>query len=67
MVRRTGRSANSLKSCTSVRMQFIVVHRIWKIAGVKPHRLERYMASNDADFESKAAAIIGLYLNHPFV
>jgi len=41
------------------------VHRIWKIAGVKPHRLERYMASNDADFENKAAAIIGLYLNPP--
>ena len=26
------------------------VHRIWRIAGVKPHRLERYMASNDPDF-----------------
>lgn len=27
------------------------VHRIWKRAGVKPHRLERYMAGNDPDFE----------------
>ena len=41
------------------------VHRIWRTAGVKPHRLERYMASDDPDFESKAAAIIGLYLNPP--
>jgi transposase len=41
------------------------VHRIWKTAGVKPHRLERYMASNDPDFESKAADVIGLYLNPP--
>jgi hypothetical protein len=41
------------------------VHRIWRTAGVKPHRLERYLASNDPDFESKAAAIIGLYLNPP--
>jgi len=24
------------------------VHRIWRKAGVKPHRLERYMASNDS-------------------
>jgi len=41
------------------------VHRIWRAAGVKPHRLERYMASNDPDFETKAADIIGLYLNPP--
>lgn len=41
------------------------VHRIWRAAGVKPHRLERYLASDDPDFESKAADIIGLYLNPP--
>ena len=41
------------------------VHRIWRAAGVKPHRLERYMASDDPDFESKAADVIGLYLNPP--
>ena len=37
------------------------VHRVWRAAGVKPHRLERYMVSDDLDFESKAADIIGLY------
>jgi len=41
------------------------VHRIWRTAGLKPHRLERYMASNDPDFERKAAHIIGLYLDPP--
>jgi transposase len=41
------------------------VHRIWRKAGVKPHRLERYMVSDDPDFETKAADIIGLYLNPP--
>jgi len=41
------------------------VHRIWRTAGVKPHRLKRYMASDDPDFETKAAEIIGLYLNPP--
>jgi len=41
------------------------VHRVWKIAGLRPHRLERYMASDDPDFESKAAAVIALYLNPP--
>ena len=41
------------------------VQRILAQAQLKPHRLERYMASNDPDFESKAADIIGLYLNPP--
>jgi transposase len=42
-----------------------LIARIWKEADLKPHRLERYMASNDPQFEEKAAAIIGLYLNRP--
>ncbi len=42
-----------------------LIARIWKEADLKPHRLERYMASNDPEFEKKAAAIIGLYLNPP--
>ncbi len=42
-----------------------MIARIWKEADLKPHRLDRYMASNDPKFEEKAAAIIGLYLNPP--
>ena len=42
-----------------------LIARIWKEAELKPHRLERYMASNDPHFEEKAAAIIGLYMNPP--
>jgi len=42
-----------------------LIARIWKEADLKPHRLERYMASNDPAFEQKAATIIGLYLNPP--
>jgi transposase len=41
------------------------VHRVWQEAGLKPHRLEPYMASDDPEFEVKAADIIGLYLNPP--
>jgi|SRR5579871_1424486 len=41
------------------------VQRIWHKARLKPHRLERYMASNDPDFESKAADFIALYLSPP--
>lgn len=41
------------------------VARIWAKHGIKPHRLEGYLASNDPDFEAKAADVIGLYLNPP--
>src|SRR6202043_209871 len=41
------------------------VYRVWKEAGLKPHRLERYLASDDPEFETKAADIIGLYLDPP--
>lgn len=41
------------------------VQRVLTQAQLRPHRLDRYMASNDPDFEQKAADIIGLYLNPP--
>ena len=41
------------------------VHRIWSKTKLKPHRLDRYMASNDPSFEEKAADIIGLYMDPP--
>lgn len=43
----------------------MMVQRTWQKAGLKPHRIERYMASNDPDFERKAADIIGLYMKPP--
>lgn len=41
------------------------VHRVWRQFGIQPHRLRRYMASDDPQFEEKAADVIGLYLNPP--
>jgi transposase len=43
----------------------MMVARVWRKHGLKPQRIERYMASNDPDFQKKAADIIGLYLNPP--
>jgi transposase len=43
----------------------MMIARVWRKHALRPHRLERYMASNDPDFETKAAEIIGLYLNPP--
>jgi transposase len=46
-------------------LSHMMIARVWAKHGLRPHRLERYMASNDPDFETKAADIIGLYLNPP--
>lgn len=38
---------------------------VWRRHGLQPHRLRHQMASDDPDFESKAADIIGPYLPPP--
>lgn len=43
----------------------MMVARTWRKAGIQPHRMERYMVSNDPNFEEKAADIIDLYVNPP--
>src|SRR5216110_929843 len=42
-----------------------LVRKAWQRAGLQPHRFERYMQSDDPDFEPKAADVIGLYVNPP--
>jgi transposase len=53
------------KLAADLKMSHATVQRILAQAKLRPHRLERYMASNDPEFERKAADIIGLYLNPP--
>ena len=43
----------------------MMVARVWAEYGLPPHRLEHYRASDDPEFETKAADIIGLYLDPP--
>src|SRR5436853_3746525 len=50
---------------TQLRLSHMMVARVWVKHGLKPQRLDRYMATNDPDFERKAADIIGLYVNPP--
>lgn len=42
-----------------------LVAKAWRRARLQPHRFERYMQSDDPDFEAKAADVIGLYVNPP--
>ena len=43
----------------------MTIARVWSKHGIRPHRVEGYMSSNDVDFEAKAADVIGLYLHPP--
>ncbi len=43
----------------------MMVARTWRKHGLQPHRLRKYCASTDSQFEQKAADVIGLYLNPP--
>jgi transposase len=53
------------KLAKALGVSHMMVARVWAKHAIKPHRLERYMASDDPDFEAKAADVIGLYLNPP--
>lgn len=41
------------------------VGRIWREAGLKPHRLDTFKVSNDPHFEEKVADVVGLYMRPP--
>jgi transposase len=53
------------KLAKELRVNHMTVARVWKRARLQPHRVERYLTSNDPNFEQKAADIIGLYVNPP--
>jgi transposase len=53
------------KMAATVGLSKSTVQRIWQQARLKPHRLDRYMTSNDPEFETKAADIIALYMKPP--
>ena len=53
------------KIAAEVGTNHVRVTRILAKAGLQPHRLRRYLSSNDPEFEEKAADIIGLYLKPP--
>lgn len=56
---------SSRKLAAELGLPFMTVQRIWRKHEIRPHRLQRHMVSNDPDFETKAADVIGLYLNPP--
>jgi transposase len=53
------------KLAKALGVSHMMVSRVWAKHALKPHRVAGYVASNDPDFETKAADVIGLYLNPP--
>jgi transposase len=56
---------SSRRLAKALGINHMLVARAWNRAGLKPHQIRNYMSSNDPDFETKAADVIGLYLNPP--
>ena len=53
------------KLARALGISHMLVARVWRRAGLRPHRFARYMRSDDPDFEGKAADVLGLYLRPP--
>jgi transposase len=49
----------------AMRISASSVGRIWREAGLKPHRLDTFKVSNDPQFEAKVIDVVGLYMNPP--
>ena len=59
----THRSARRLAK--EVGLSAATVHRIWQKYGLQPHRVDTFKFSQDPEFDSKLADIVGLYLDPP--
>jgi transposase len=56
---------SSRKLAAQLGYSHVRVARVWRKAGLAPHRRRCYLRSDDPDFERKAADVIGLYLKPP--
>lgn len=43
----------------------MLVSRVWKEYGFKPHLISQFKVSNDPNFEEKLVDVVGLYMNPP--
>lgn len=48
-----------------LKIDHTMVHRVWKDAGLRPHRTRTFKLSNDPEFVAKLRDVVGLYLNPP--
>ena len=46
-------------------ISYVMVHRVWRANGLKPHLVRTFKVSNDPHFVEKVQDVVGLYLNPP--
>ncbi|GAC1663873.1 MAG: IS630-like element ISMsm5 family transposase [Candidatus Limnocylindrales bacterium] len=56
---------SSRRLAREVGMSTRTVQRIWKEAGLQPHRTETFKFSTDPELEAKVRDVVGLYLDPP--
>jgi transposase len=56
-------STRSMAKATGI--SHATIGRIWNEHGLKPHQVRTFKVSNDKNFETKLADVVGLYLNPP--
>lgn len=56
----------STRSLAAVlKIDHVLVHRVWKAHGLLPHRVRSFKLSKDKNFVKKLVDVVGLYLNPP--
>jgi transposase len=50
---------------SELRVDHVLVHRVWAAHGLQPHRVRTFKMSNDPAFAEKVRDVVGLYLNPP--
>src|SRR6266545_5473446 len=56
----------STRSLAAVlKIDHVLVHRVWKAHGLQPHWVRSFKLSKDKDFIKKLVDVVGLYLNPP--
>jgi len=50
---------------TELGISHVMVHRVWRAHGLKPHLTRTFKVSNDPRFVEKVVDIVGLYLDPP--
>src|SRR5262249_57097512 len=62
---KTARHWSGRRLAKEVGLSAATVHRIWQKYGLQPHRVDTFKFSQDPQFDSKLADIVGLYVDPP--
>ncbi len=62
---RTATQWSTRTLAAELKIDHVLVHRVWKAHGLLPHRVRTFKLSKDKNFITKLVDVVGLYLNPP--